>query len=226
MNRFIHKLNQVDAHHRVMISSVVAAVVALLTGGHFRLPVEVVLVWNAFCLSILALSWVRIATSSAFKSYRTAKLQDSGRTAIFLFVVAAACMSLFAVAYLIGSAKGLQRKGLTEHVLVAVLTVAGSWCLVHTLFTLRYAHIYYGDNPDDAVPGPAGGLDFPGEKRPDYLDFAYFSFVVGMTCQVSDVQISGRRLRRLALLHGLLAFAFNAVILALSINLVSGLFAG
>ncbi len=107
---------------------------------------------------------------------------------------------------------------------LAFATVIGSWSLIHTLFALHYAHIYYGDSDDPRVARHAGGLIFPDERTPDYLDFAYFSFVVGMTCQVSDVQISGRKLRRWALVHGLLSFAFNTAILALSINVVSSLF--
>jgi len=107
---------------------------------------------------------------------------------------------------------------------LAFATVISSWFLVHTVFALHYAHIYYGDDP--TRPGSnIGGLEFPDERTPDYLDFAYFSFVVGMTCQVSDVQVTGRRLRRWTLVHGLLSFGFNTILLALSINVVSGLLA-
>ena len=133
----------------------------------------------------------------------------------------AACASIFAVAAELGTAKGLDRAHLGAHVLFCLLTVAGSWALVHTIFTLRYAHVYYGLGEDNK---PAGGLDFPEEDRPDYLDFAYFSFVIGMTSQVSDVQISSQRLRRLALGHGLVSFVFNLAILGLSINIISSLF--
>jgi uncharacterized membrane protein len=96
-----------------------------------------------------------------------------------------------------------------------------SWILIHTIFTLRYAHIYYGD--DENKPDiHAGGLIFPGGNRPEYMDFAYFSFVLGMTFQVSDVQITTARLRKLALVHGLLSFGFNTIMIALTINLVAG----
>jgi uncharacterized membrane protein len=88
------------------------------------------------------------------------------------------------------------------------------------MFTLRYAHYYYGEG-DGAKA--VGGLEFPNDDAPDYLDFAYFSFVIGMTAQVSDVAISSKSLRTLALVHGILSFCFNTVILALTINTVSGL---
>jgi uncharacterized membrane protein len=111
----------------------------------------------------------------------------------------------------------------TGHLLLAGGTVVSSWILIHTAFTLHYAHAYYRLQDDDVTSLEGSGVEFPSEKEPDFLDFAYFSFVIGMTCQVSDVQISGRNIRRMALVHGLLSFLFNTVILALTINLASGL---
>ena len=101
--------------------------------------------------------------------------------------------------------------------------MVSSWFLIHTVFAMHYAHGYYHDEDEGPGFASAGGLEFPNEKEPDFLDFAYFSFVIGMTCQVSDVQVSSQGMRRLALVHGLLSFVFNTVILALSINLASGL---
>ena len=89
---------------------------------------------------------------------------------------------------------------------------------MHTVFGLRYAHAFYGDSDEVGQDRHAGGLEFPGERMPDYFDFAYFSFVIGMTCQVSDVQITSRRMRRLALTHSVLSFGFNTVILALAVS--------
>ncbi|MEI6562079.1 MAG: DUF1345 domain-containing protein [Verrucomicrobiota bacterium] len=220
MQTLFHRIKNCDAHHRLIFSAVAAVLVAFATQGRLRLPVQMVVIWNAFSLCVLALAWVRMVTARPLESLRTAKLQDSSRRVIFLFVLLAACASLFAVGYLLGTAHGRHGGRLLETVALAFATVIGSWSLMHTLFALHYAHIYYGE--DGA--SHAGGLIFPDERMPDYLDFAYFSFVVGMTCQVSDVQISGRRLRRWALAHGLLAFAFNTAILALSINVVSSLF--
>jgi uncharacterized membrane protein len=111
----------------------------------------------------------------------------------------------------------------TVHLLLTLLTVISSWTLVHTVFGLRYAHVFYGDSDEPGVVQHAGGLIFPGNRPADYFDFAYFAFVVGMTCQVSDVQITSRRMRRLTLVHSVLAFGFNSIILALLINIVSGL---
>jgi hypothetical protein len=99
-----------------------------------------------------------------------------------------------------------------------------SWLLIHRVFTLRYAHVFYRSKQELDVDGSGGGLIFPGKGNPNYRDFAYFSFIIGMTCQVSDVSVTSHSMRLLALLHGLLSFAFNTVILALSINIISGLF--
>lgn len=91
---------------------------------------------------------------------------------------------------------------------------------MHTVFGMHYAHNFYGDSENRAA---RHGLDFPGEPDPDYRDFTYFSFVIGMTCQVSDVQVTSREMRRLVLIHGVLSFVFNTVILALTVNIVSSL---
>ncbi|MEI6350875.1 MAG: DUF1345 domain-containing protein [Verrucomicrobiota bacterium] len=223
MNPLMERIKHWDAHHRFLTALAVSAAVTLLTAGHLRLPVQLVAAWNAFSGCLLALTWFQIVTAQPAKFLSTARLQDSSRTAISLFVIAAACISLFAVTFLLGTAKELPKEALLKHVLLAVVTVVGSWSLIHTVFALRYAHIFYGDSKNRKQDGHARGLEFPGEPSPDYLDFAYFSFVIGMTCQVSDVQIANRSIRRLALVHGLLSFGFNTVILALSINIVSGM---
>jgi uncharacterized membrane protein len=212
-----------DAHQRLLIAVFAALIAFLVTSGHFRLSLQTIFTWNAFAWCFILLSWVRIAFADARTSVQTAKLEDAGRTVIFAFVLLAAVTSLFAVAILIGEAKGLSKAILTGHLLLAGGTVFSSWVLVHTVFTMRYAHAYYRKRDDDQESSEGEGVEFPDEKEPDFLDFAYFSFVIGMTCQVSDVQISSRGIRRLALVHGLLSFLFNTVILALTINLSSGL---
>ena len=154
---------------------------------------------------------------------RSAQRQDESRLAILTLVVAAACVSLFAIGVMLKNTKNLSITILTLHVTLAGLTVICSWLLIHTMFTLHYAHLYYREYSDIPTEDNVGCLDFPHEKQPDYWDFLYFSFVIGMTCQVSDVQIVSRPMRRLALVHGVLTFFFNTVILAISINIVAGL---
>jgi uncharacterized membrane protein len=212
-----------DAHQRLFIAAVAALIAFLLTIGHLRLALQSILTWNVFAWSFMLFSWMRILFADARTSVQTAKLEDAGRTVIFVFVILGAITSLFAVAVLIGEAKGLNKGIITGHLLLAGGTVVSSWTLIHTVFTMHYAHAFYRQRDDDQSCSDGAGLEFPSEKEPDFLDFAYFSFVIGMTCQVSDVQISNRDIRRLALVHGLLSFLFNTVILALTINLSSGL---
>jgi uncharacterized membrane protein len=212
-----------DARHRFAVSIGVAAIICFILRSHLNALTESIAAWDAFATSGLALTWLTILTTPASELRRRAKEQDLSRFAIFIFVIMAASAALFAVGFLVRTHRVEIRDHLTAHLLLALATVASSWALVHTVFSLRYAHIFYGDTEDAAKGERAGGLIFPEEEHPGYTDFAYFSFVIGMTCQVSDVQVTSRRLRRLTLLHGMLSFAFNTVILALLINTVSGL---
>jgi uncharacterized membrane protein len=217
-------LPNTDAHSRLILALLISGIVFLATIGRIHQPAEAILVWNVFAWSLILLVWARILLTEAKSSVLSAKLQDSARLAIFIFVLAGAVASLVSVAVLIGGAKGLGRQALAEHLFLAAATVISSWFLVHTVFTMHYAHGFYSDGDGDGDETTFGGLEFPNEKEPDFIDFAYFSFVIGMTCQVSDVQVTSQEMRRLALVHGLLSFLFNTVILALTINLASGLF--
>jgi uncharacterized membrane protein len=214
-----------DAHRRVVVALAVGGLVFLATLGLHRLPLQLILAWNAFASTAILLAWIRIIFADAKCAVLTAKLQDTGRTAIFVLVLVGACASLFAVAFLLGTAKGTGGSRLAEHVALAAFTVIDSWFLIHTVFTMHYAHSYYRREDPDERGKHGAGLNFPGEEdsEPDFLDFAYFAFVIGMTFQVSDVAITSKLIRRLSLVHALLSFLFNTVILALAINLGSSL---
>ena len=211
-----------DAHHRLFISLGIAAAVGLAV---FQLPWHwptcAVVTWIAYSSSALMMTWYVILSADPSEAAREACIQDSSRTLIFIFVVFAAIFSVFAVGAELGTAKGLERTYLAGHILFSLLAIFTSWSLVHTVFTMRYAHVYYDTPEGDEAHG---GLNLPEEAKPDYLDFAYFSFVIGMCFQTSDVSITSRRLRRLALVHSVISFGFNLAILGLSINMVSGLF--
>lgn len=149
------------------------------------------------------------ATPDAMRS--NARRQDGGRWGVLWSSVALSLVVLVALTSELGGKGGLPAIG------VAVLSIVLSWLFMNTMFALHYAHGYYGDYGKQAE-----GLDFPATKDPDYWDFMYFAVVIGMTFQVSDVQITSRYLRRMALLHGMIAFFFNVFILAISINIVAG----
>jgi uncharacterized membrane protein len=224
MGRILDLICRQDARHRLVIALFAATAATLSLRGRVHPSTEAIATWDTFVFCVLFLAWLTILTTPVHKLRSRAKEQDVSRLVIFVFVVVAACAALFAVGFLISVHKAELRGHLTAHLLLALGTVVFSWSVVHTVFGLRYAHAFYGDSDDPGADEYAGGLLFPGsEQMPDYFDFAYFSFVIGMTCQVSDVQVTSRRMRRLTLVHSVLSFGFNTVILALLINTVSSL---
>lgn len=216
-----------DANHRLFLSLGAALLVFLALQGRAQGITRMVATWDFFTVCFLGMAGIAMGAATPNDIRGHANKQDSGRRFVFVFALVAACASLYAVVLLLRSAKALQGAELAVHLGLSVLAVAGAWLLMHTTFAFRYAHMFYDDAdcPEhDAQPGEqVGGLEFPGEEQPDYLDFAYFAFVIGMTFQVSDVKITARAIRRLVLLHSTLAFAFNTVILALSVNIIAGL---
>jgi uncharacterized membrane protein len=215
---------RLDAHYRLLISLLISAIVFFSIQDKFSLPAVILFTWISFASTIIIMDWIIILSSHPREVRKIAKLQDSSRTFLFLFVIAASLASFGAIVFLLKSSKG-HGATVNEHILLAITAVIISWWLLHAIFTLRYAHLYYDTDKDDGTPRAAGGLDFPGDEEPDYMDFVYFSFVLGMTFQVSDVEISSKEIRRLAWMHGMLSFAYNTAILALSINVISGMVA-
>jgi uncharacterized membrane protein len=212
---------RLDAHYRLLVSLLIGVVAFLLAKDISSAPAVTLIVWIAVALSIIILDWITILWAHPKDIREIASLEDSNRYLIFLFVLTASLVSLVAMYLLLKSTKGEAEDTVTAYIFLAMGAVIVSWWMVHTVFTMRYAHLYYTAGKGKT---PIGGLEFPGDdKEPDYLDFVYFSFVVGMTFQVSDVEISSKKLRRLAWVHGLIAFAFNTAIVALSINVISGL---
>ena len=222
--RLVDVISRLDARHRLALALFAGVLVFFVTRGHLRLSSAAIAGWNAVAVVILALEWVTILKTPQRKIRQIAQQQDLSRFLAFLFVVVTSSAALFAVGFLVSVKKSQAGDHFIIHLLLTLLTVIFSWTLVHTVFGFRYAHAFYGDSDDPGVQKHAGGLIFPGDRPPDYFDFAYFSFVVGMTCQVSDVQITSRRMRRLTLVHSILSFGFNTIVLALVINIaVSGL---
>ena len=219
----LKKISKLDAHHRSVLSVLASILFFFIFKNYFSIPIIVTFSWDIFALVTLILGWISISNTEVNEIRLKAKSQDSSLTTIFTLVITASCISLLAVGYVLGSEKGNLSGSLSFPIFIAVVSVVFSWLLIHTLYSLRYAHIYYGDKNITNKNEIEGGLEFPNEKNPDYLDFAYFSFVIGMTCQVSDVQVISKRMRRLVLLHGILSFTFNTAILALFINIIAGL---
>jgi len=218
------KLLHIDSQYRLYISMMIGVATFFIIRHLFTTPTTILLTWSSFAISTIILEWVVILTLHPRQVMKAAGLEDLSRTIIFLFVILSAVVSLFAILMLLKAPKGSHPSSVvTGHIIISMASVIISWFLVHTVFTLRYAHMYYDTDTDAGEKRKIGGLEFPGDTEPDYLDFVYFSFVIGMTFQVSDVEISSRNMRRLAWFHGLISFAFNTTIVALSINVISGL---
>ncbi|MGA7952088.1 MAG: DUF1345 domain-containing protein [Gloeobacterales cyanobacterium] len=215
-------LRSLEAHQRLLFSIGIALAAFFAQPGWIHLQTRLVVAWDLGTICFLALTWAIISTASPEQTNQSATEQDQSGAAILTLVLIADIASLGAVGL---NTHGVPKVGIVVHLIVSIVAIICSWLLAHTMFTLHYAHRYYraGLLKVTADPDEAGGLDFPGKDPPDYLDFAYFSFVIGMTSQVSDVQITSPSMRRLALIHGILSFAFNTVILALSVNILAGL---
>lgn len=222
----IRFINRLDAHHKLGISLIFGTLATIMTGSVVEKPINWMIGWLVYSAAHLGLAWVTILSSHPSEVRQEVDGQDSNRILIYLFVVAASFVSLFAILFLLHDAgKTASWSELTVHFILSFSCIVCSWILVHTVFTLRYAHLYYRSTEGGRNAGKQQhrGLEFPDDAEPDFLDFTYFSFVIGMTFQVSDVTISSRELRRLALVHALLSFAFNTLLVALTINVVSGL---
>jgi uncharacterized membrane protein len=217
--------NRLTAVHKLVISLITAALAFwIIPFDVSSALVHAIFFWDVFSLCLLVLTWITFWKTPSREIRQQAKKQDDTQVVIFFLVLIATCFSMAAVVLiLISSQSGSTNKPLELSTAIACMGL--SWFLVHTIFTSRYAHLYYADHRE-IENQDAGGLDFPGEEKPDFLDFAYFSFTLGMTFQVSDVEINSRGLRRLALGHGLLSFGYNATIIALTVNIIAGLIQG
>ncbi|MEH2354516.1 DUF1345 domain-containing protein [Nostoc sp.] len=212
-----------DSRPRLIVAIGLAVLVLVILPDSLHLPTRILCAWNSGIDFFLAITWWKMTKANPQKIRRYAESEYEGHLAIFMLVIAAACASVLAIGFLLTDKKGLSIILLTLHVILSIMTIVGSWLLVHTMFAVQYAHSYYKYINRNHSQEIIGGLDFPHNDYPDYWEFLYYSFVVGMTSQVSDVQTTSPDMRRLTLLHGILSFFFNTTILAMSINIIASL---
>jgi uncharacterized membrane protein len=200
-----------------MVAVVVGALAAFVAAWFVPWQLTVLIGWDVTALSVIVAVWVAIGGFSPEQTADFALREDDTRAGTHLLLLGAALVSLVGVvlAFLKANEGSHPHEALLEG--AGVFTIACSWVLVHTVFALKYAHVYYTD--------PKGGIDFKtkGDEHPDYLDFAYTAFTVGMTFQVSDTDITQRAMRHQVLRHALMSFFFGAVILASLVNVLAGL---
>jgi uncharacterized membrane protein len=176
--------------------------------------------WNAGAILYLLLT-LKMMFWSSHERMRTRALQhDEGRVVVLLMVVTAALVCIGAIVAELAVVKELHGTLRYAHIFLAALTIITSWAFTQTMFAMHYAHDYYLS----ALHGEHGGLAFPGGQPPDYADFLYFACVIGTSGQTADVSFTSRKMRRTGTLHCVLAFFFNTTLVALTINIASGLF--
>jgi uncharacterized membrane protein len=194
------------------VGGVAAFGVALLsvkpTGAAF-------IAWDVFGLLLLVLSWAIISRCDARATRHRAGSEDPGRTLVYVLVVIASAVSLLGATLLVRNPHTLPPELERYAAALCLLTVALAWSMTHTAFTFRYAHLYYRED-DEGV----GGIEVPGGRPPTYFDFAYFAFTIGMCFQVSDLTVTSHQVRRTVLLHAVISFAYNSIVLAFVLNLV------
>jgi uncharacterized membrane protein len=190
----------------------IAGAVAALTEPWQTIPLAT---WDAAALIWVASVWLGIWGLDAVATSAHATSEDPSRAGSDVALLSASVASLVAV--VLGIVKAGHAQGSDKLILLGggILTIVVSWGVVHTLFTLRYAALYY--------TGPDGGVDFNEDDKPSYLDFAYLAFTIGMTYQVSDTDLTTKEIRHTALRHALLSYLFGTVIIAATINLAAGL---
>ena len=186
-------------------------------------PMRVALSWDVLVLTYLVLATTMMWRHDRARIRARAKAIDISLPEIVAVVALAAAFSLFAVAKVLGEGRGLDAAQRVAPIAIGALTVFLSWSAMHVIYAVHYAHIYYDPAEHDGDESVRGGLDFPGGQEPDYWDFVYFSFVIGMTCQVSDVAVTTRKLRHLVTAQGIIAFFYNTTVVALAVSIAANL---
>ena len=204
----------IRARPRLFVAALLAVVLSLLLPTDWRPATRALVGWDAGVALYLIGAFTLLVRSDVARIRRRAAILDEGRVAILAVVVGAAVASLGGIVAQLGGERA------ASHLALATVTILLSWSLVHLIFALHYAHEFYAAKPR------GGGLTFPGGEEPDYWDFLYFSLVIGMTSQVSDVAVTGRTIRRTVAAHGVVSFLFNAALIALSVNIAASALLG
>jgi uncharacterized membrane protein len=205
-------LRVVYGRPRTFVAIAIGIISFFFLPGSFRLVTRLLIAWDIFVTAYLLLVYSLVLRSGLAHIRRNAILQDDGRFLILLVTALGAFASIAAIVFELDDAHRSP-----PELSLSIVTIALSWATVHTTFALHYAHEFYRGNKP-------GGLQFPsGDKPedPDYWDFVYFSFVIGMTAQVSDVGVTDKVIRRTATVHGIISFVFNTALVALMVNIAA-----
>jgi uncharacterized membrane protein len=208
-------LHFIRARWRLFLSAAIGLLTILLLPGEWRMVTRMLVGWDVGVgLYILLCAWMFSHCGTSHIRHQSS-IQDVGRLAIPAFTVGAALASLAAILIELRTATGRPTHDPLT-LAIAFITILFSWTFIHTIFTIHYAHEFYSEHR-----GKGGGLEFPGGQKPNYWDFVYFSFVIGMTAQVSDVMVSSSTIRQTVAAHGFVSFVFNVALLALTVNIAA-----
>jgi uncharacterized membrane protein len=200
---------------------IAAALVYLFAPAWLHDTSRAVAAYDVAASVLLAFDWLFALRNDATHTEKRASQEDPGRNIVMLILIASVVAGLASAIVILGHGPNVPAADRNVALTFGLAAVALGWFLIHSTFIFRYAHLYYYDSDQDGTA--QRGLIFPGTTEPDDYDFAYYSFVVGMTFQVSDVQITDPGVRSLTLFHALLSFGYNTAILALVVNLASGM---
>ena len=221
VSRWTQYWHQIGATHRLLIVVFTGFNSYLLAPAEMSPIVRLASSWVLAGGLYLTLTYIMMYFSTQENILGLSKKEDDGAARILLIIVLAAAASLVTIVIILSDIKALPTNLAIRHVGLVLATYIISWLYVHTAFALHYAHVYY----QELEKTKEAPLLFASKLRPTYVDFLYFSFVIGMTCQTADVNIASSRIRFLVMLQGMTAFVFNTSLLALAINLISGVVA-
>lgn len=219
-------LRIMSARPRLLLCALLGLAIWFVLPREWRGVTRGLVGWNVAIWTYLVAAGVMIIRSEHRDIHRRAGLQDEGRYAILVLAALASTISFGAIFAQLSTVKDTPHPIKDYHIALAVATILGSWLFVHMTFALHYAHEFFRISKPDAAGKWNGGIDFPGVNCPDYFDFLYFSYVIGVACATADANITGSALRRLATVHCILAFFYNNAVLAMTINIGAGFIGG
>lgn len=211
--------HHISASLRLFIISVAGLLGFLLLSETMPITIRLAISWVMAGGLYLFLTYCMMYFSNQEGIVELSKKEDDGAALILLITVLAAIASLIAIVIILSGVHSAPSADARPRIGIALATYATSWFLIHTAFSLHYAHAYY----QEFAKASQAPLIFPAKLKPTYVDFLYFSMVVGMTCQTADVNIASSRMRYLVMVQGITAFIFNASLLAMAMNMISGL---
>lgn len=210
------------ARYKIAAILLIAVVVSVVFRQlHWQIGESILFGWLTFSLLYCAESFYIFSTADTEQIIKRSAREDLGSWLQFCLVAATCSVALFTIVFWKSNATSFGKSSML-HEAMFISSIAFSWIVFHLLFTFRYAHVYYGDENKNYAKH-ARGLDFPDDEHPNYMDFAYYSFTIGMTFQVSDVTIKTKGLRKLTLIHSLFSFLFNTILIGITINEIVGL---